>query len=216
VEPPEAAEEGARAQPGRDSPLPSAGLAGAKKNAKRLGAHLVFVDESGFQLTPTIVATWAPVGKTPTVHHFDRHDRVSVISGISVSPARQRLNLYFQLYTENIRQLQARDFLRQLLRHLHGHVFVLWDGANPHRGLLVRELCARSKRLHLQRFPAYAPEFNPDEGVWKLAKQRLANGQCRDVTALMHAVLDSLGAIRANRKNLRGCITHSALPLFLR
>jgi transposase len=191
-------------------------LAGSKKNAERLGAHLVFVDESGFQLTPTIAATWAPVGKTPTVHHFDRRDRVSAISGISVSPARQRLNLYFQLYTDNIRQLQARDFLRQLLRHLQGHVFVFWDGANPHRGLLVRELCARSKRLHLQRFPAYAPEFNPDEGVWKLAKQRLANGQCRDLTALLHAVLDSLGAIRANRKNLRGCITHSALPPFLR
>jgi transposase len=155
------------------------------------------------------------VGKTPTVHHLDRRDRVSAISGISVSPARQRLNLYFQLYTDNIRQLQARDFLRQLLRHLRGHVFVLWDGGNPHRGLLVRELCARSKRLHLQRFPAYAPEFNPDEGVWKLAKQRLANGQCLDVMALKRAVLVSLEEIRANRKNLRGCITHSALPLFL-
>jgi transposase len=166
-------------------------------------------------LTPTIAATWAPVGKTPTVHHLDRRDRVSAISGISVSPARQRLNLYFQLYTDNIRQLQARDFLRQLLRHLRGHVFVLWDGGNPHRGLLVRELCARSKRLHLQRFPAYAPEFNPDEGVWKLAKQRLANSQCLDVMALRRAVFDSLGEIRANRKNLRGCITHSALPLFL-
>jgi hypothetical protein len=58
---------------------------------------------------------WAPVGKTPTVHHFDRRDRVSAISGISVSPCRQRLNLYFQLYTDNIRQEQARDFLRQLL-----------------------------------------------------------------------------------------------------
>jgi transposase len=166
-------------------------------------------------LTPTIAATWAPVGKTPTVHHLDRRDRVSAISGISVSPVRQRLNLYFQLYTDNIRQLQARDFLRQLLRHLRGHVFVLWDGGNPHRGLLVRELCARSKRLHLQRFPAYAPEFNPDEGVWKLAKQKLANGQCLDVMALKRAVLVSLEEIRANRKNLRGCITHSALPLFL-
>jgi transposase len=140
---------------------------------------------------------------------------VSAISGISVSPNRRRLNLYFQLYTDNIRQLQARDFLRQLLRHLRGHVFVLWDGGNPHRGLLVRELCARCKRLHLQRFPAYAPEFNPDEGVWKLAKQRLANGQCHNLEALMQAVLNSLSAIRANRKNLRGCIAHSALPLFL-
>ena len=156
------------------------------------------------------------MGRTPTVHHCDRRDRISAISGISVSPRRQRLNLHFQLYTENIRQLQARDFLRQLLRQMPGHVFVLWDGGNPHRGKLVRELCARTKRIHLQRFPAYAPEFNPDEGVWKLAKQQLANGQAHDLPELMVAVLESLHTIRANRRHLRGCITHSALSPFLR
>lgn len=181
-----------------------------------MGAYLVFADESGFQLTPTIVSTWAPVGRTPTVHHFDRHDRISAISGISVSPLRQRLNLHFQLYTENIRQQQARDFLRQLLRQLRGPIIVLWDGGNPHRGKLVRQLCARSRRLHLERFPAYAPEFNPDEGIWRLAKRRLANGRPQDLSDLMLALLDSLHAIRANRSHLRGCITHSALPPFLR
>jgi transposase len=68
----------------------------------------------------------------------------------------------------------------------------------------------------LQRFPAYSPEFNPDEGVWKLAKQRLANGQAHDLPELMVALIESLETIRANRRNLRGCITHSALPPFLR
>jgi transposase len=181
-----------------------------------LGAHLVFVDESGFQLTPSVVSTWAPVGKTPTVRCFDRRDRISAISGISVSPVRQRLNLHFQLYTDNIRQEQARDFLRALLRAIPGHLLIVWDRGNPHRGRLVRELCARSRRLHLYQFPAYAPEFNPDEGVWKLAKQRLANGSCRDVSALLSAVHRSLTSIRENLANLRGCINHSALPPFLR
>ena len=182
-----------------------------------MGDHLVFADESGFQLTPSIAATWAPVGQTPTVHHVDRRDRLSVISRISVSPRRQRLNLHLPLYTENIRQLQALDFLRQLLRQICGHIVILWDGGNPHRGTLVRELCARTMRLHMQRFPAYAPEFNPDEGVWKLAKQRLASGsQAHDLPKLMVAVIESLETIRANRRNRRGCITHSALPSFLR
>lgn len=156
------------------------------------------------------------MGQTPTVHHVDRRDRISVISGISVSPRRQHVTLHFQLYTENIRPLQARDCLRQLLRQIRGHLVVLWDGGNPHRGKLVRELGARTTRLQLQRFPAYAPAFNPDEGVWKLAKQRLANGQAHDLPELMVAVIESLETIRANRRNLRGCITHSALPPFLR
>jgi transposase len=190
-------------------------VAAGKKNVTRLGAHLIFADESGFLLTPTVAKTWAPVGKTPLLHHFDRRDRISAISGISVSPRRRRLNLLFQLYDHNIRQLEARDFLRHLLRHLRGHVIVLWDGGAPHRGRLVRQLCHRSKKLHLVRLPAYAPEFNPDEGVWKLAKQQLANGSPHDRHELMLSLLDALQAIRVNRENLRGCITHSALPPFL-
>jgi transposase len=190
-------------------------VAQGKKNARRLGAHIVFADESGFQLTPSVAKTWAPVGETPTVYHFDRRDRISAISGISVSPVRQRTNLHFELYTHNIRQIEARDFLRQLLRQIAGHIIVLWDGATPHRSRLVRELCRRTKRLHLERFPAYAPEFNPDEGVWKLAKAKLANGRPRDDYDLMLALLKTLDAIRKNHRNLRGCITHSALHPFL-
>jgi len=40
-------------------------MAPGKKNASRLGAHLVFVDESGFLLIPSVRRTWAPTGKTP-------------------------------------------------------------------------------------------------------------------------------------------------------
>jgi hypothetical protein len=81
-----------------------------------LGAHLVFADESGFLLTPTVAKTWAPVGKTPMLRHFDRRDRISAISGISVSPKLQRLNLYFQLHFKNIQQQEVCSFLRRLLR----------------------------------------------------------------------------------------------------
>jgi transposase len=28
----------------------------------------------------------------------------------------------------------------------------------------------RSDEIHLERFPAYAPELNPDEGVWQHLK----------------------------------------------
>ncbi len=29
-----------------------------------------------------------------------------------------------------------------------------------------------AKRLHLERLPGYAPELNPQEGVWNLLKRR--------------------------------------------
>ncbi len=36
-----------------------------KKNATRLGAHIVFIDESGFLLIPNVRKTWSPRGRTP-------------------------------------------------------------------------------------------------------------------------------------------------------
>jgi len=150
------------------------------------------------------------------VRHLDRRDRISAISAISVSSKLQRLNLYFQLHLKNIQQQEICSFLRDLLRHLRGHVFLFWDGGRPHKGRLVQALCSRVHRLHLVRFPGYAPELNPDEGVWKLAKQKLANGCSSDLTDLTRSLVSALDSIRTNRKNLRGCINHSALPSFLR
>src|SRR5262249_6916975 len=66
------------------------------------------------------------------------------------------------------------------------------------------------------RFPGYAPELNPDEGVWKLAKQALANGCPRHLLDLIPSLVDALNAIRKNPRNLRACIDHSGLPFFLR
>ena len=149
------------------------------------------------------------------LRHFDRRDRISAISAISVSPKRRRLNLYFQLHPKNIQQQEVRSFLRHLLRHLRGHLFVLWDGGRPHTGGLVKELARRVPRLHLLRFPGYAPELNPDEGIWCLAKRQLANGCPKDLSELTASLSNVLQSIRRSRRHLRACITHSGLPFLL-
>lgn len=87
------------------------------------------------------------------------------------------MGLYFQIHAKNIRHDEVCGFLTHLLRHLRGHVIVIWDNASIHKGDRIREVCARFPRLHLVYLPPYAPELNPDEGVWALAKQPLANGR---------------------------------------
>src|SRR5208337_613402 len=106
-----------------DPALETKGLAADKKNATRLGAHIVFADESGFQLIPNVVQTWAPQGQTPIHRHRQgRRDKISVISGVSVSPKRHQLGLYYLLYFDNIGQEEVCRFLQELLRHLRGLV----------------------------------------------------------------------------------------------
>jgi len=80
---------------------------------------------------------------TPVHHHRQgRRDKVSVISGISVSPRRRRLGLYYQLYFDNIGQEEVLRFLRELLRHLGRPVIVLLDIILPPiRGIPCDNFC---------------------------------------------------------------------------
>jgi transposase len=191
-------------------------LAARKKNAARLGAHIVFADESGFLLIPHVAKTWAPVGQTPVIHHRYRRDKISVISGVSVSPKRQRLGLFYQLYFQNIGQEEVCEFLRHLLRHLRGPVIALLDNSRTHHGGPLDDLLRQHPRLLIEHFPSYAPELNPDEGVWSQSKSDLANGRPDDIEELVQDLIRSIDRIRRSPAKLRGCILQSDLPPFLR
>jgi len=164
-----------------------------------------------------VVRTWAPQGQTPIHRHRQgRRDKISVISGISLSPRRHHLALYYLLFFDNIGQEEVCAFLRELLRHLRGPIIVLLDNSSTHRGEPFRNLRRRHPRLRIEHFPSYAPDLNPDEGVWSLAKGELANSCPKDVDELMEDIIRSIDGIRSSKEKLRGCILQSELPPFLR
>lgn len=167
-------------------------------------------------MIPPVRRTWAPVGQTPVHHHYYRRDRISVIGGLSVSPQRRRLGFYFRMHPQNISADEVYDFLCYLLRHRRGHVIVIWDGASIHDPKSLSDLRCRYPRLHLQRLPPYAPQLHPIEAAWPAAKLPLANGRPDDIYQLGRAVLNNLRKARASQRTLRGCVTQSELPPFLR
>jgi transposase len=215
MEPPEAGAPRDRTERGGNCSVETDHLAGSKKNAARLAAHIVFVDESGFLLIPSVHKTWSPIGQTPIVHHCYRRDRISAISGIAVSPRRFHCTLYCQLFEDNIAGEEAALFLRHLLNQIRGHVIVVWDNGPIHRGDPIQELLVHTRRLHLESFPSYAPELNPDEGVWNHLKKHLANGRPDTQVELMDVLSEEVCRLAANPEILRSCIEHSELSLFL-
>ncbi len=182
------------------------------KNAARRGAHLVFVDESGFLLIPNVRRTWAPKGQTPCVRHRYRHDRLSICSGLAVSPKRRRLALYLRCRPRNLTGLDIHTFLRHLLRHLRGPVVLLWDRGSIQRRREVRAFLAAHPRLRGHFFPAYAPELNPAEYVWAQADMALANGAPDDLTELRHHLGSAIRRVRRSQSLLWSCIYASDLP----
>ena len=108
-------------------------------------------------MVPTVRKTWSPVGQTLVVRHCYRHDRISAISGITVSPKGRGCTLYFHLYNDNIQGEEVTGFLRHLLLQIRGYLIVLLDNGTIHRADPVQDLLARVPRLHLSRSPLTLP-----------------------------------------------------------
>ena len=184
-------------------------MAAHQKKAVVEGRTLVFVDQSGFYLLPGMVRTYAPVGETPIIRAPWGRDHLSAMSGIT--PQGQ---LYMLVQDRSYRGEDAVRFLEHLLRHIKGKLMVLWDGASIHRCQAVKDYLAEgaAARIHLERFPGYAPELNPDEGIWHYLKGvELKNLGCRDLEHLRQELRKAKERLRHKTDVILGCIRQPGL-----
>jgi transposase len=117
------------------------------------------------------VRTWAPCGQTPVLHVPLTRDHLAAISGITLDG-----RLFMQVRPASYDAAAVVGFLRVLLRKLSGKIVVVWDGSPIHRGHEVKDFLKRgaAKRLHLEQLPGYAPDLNPDEGIWNYREASLS------------------------------------------
>lgn len=173
----------------------------------------MFLDESGFSLTPTVKRTWAPQGHTPYLYHVFTHDKFSAISALTVSPHHRHLALYLRLATNRaFTGLDVRVFLRALLRHLRGAVVLLWDRGTIHTRREVQRYLAAHPRVSPHDFPPYAPELNPAEHIWNQADAALANGAPPHLEQLRGRLRRATHRLRSSQRLLWACIQASDLP----
>jgi transposase len=189
------------------------------REAQERNAHLVFLDESGYFLTPTVRRTWGPRGQTPILDAWDRRDRISAISSITVSPKSRRLNLYFDLLPDNtnVHGEEIVAYLRHLKAHLGSALTILWDGSRVHdRSALVRAFLAVNPGIVTERLPAYAPEINPAELVWAWTKYgRLGNLAAQHTDWLRDYLTTELKYVREHPDLMASFIEKTKLPLQL-
>lgn len=146
------------------------------------------------------------------MYHSYRRDRISTISALTVSPKYKRLGLYVNFHNDNITGVEIIRFLRHLLRHLRGHVVVIWDGGPTHKRKIVKEFIRQQRRLHVYPFPGYAPQLNPDEFVWTKAKRDLSNSAHETIKQLGKHLRSSIARIQNSQRLLWSCIHKSELP----
>ena len=128
----------------------------------------MFLDETGLMLQPLVRRTWAPEGCTPLMYSWDRHDRLSVIAGLSLSARARRIGLYFVIHPKNVTAHEVEVFLRQVQRALGRKLIVVMDRWAAHRK--AAKALFGDERFWIEYLPPYAPDLNPVEHVWKHTK----------------------------------------------
>jgi transposase len=185
-------------------------MADGEKKASREGRIIVCIDEAGFYLLPGRVKSYAPQGHTPILKPLVTYAHRSVMSGIT--PAGQ---LYTLVRDEALDSFDSVSFLMHLLALLKKKLLVIWDGSPIHRKEVLRFMEQEGKRyIHLECFPPYAPELNPDEGVWQHLKHvELRNVSCQDLPQLRAELNRAIIRLRSKPHRVRSFFAGAKLQL---
>jgi transposase len=188
------------------------------REAYRRRAHVAFLDESGFMLTPLVRRTLARRGQRVVMRCSAAHDRVSTISCVTLSPQARHVGLYFGRWiNQNVHGEEVVEFLEYLTRQLPGEWTVVWDRNRIHgKSKVVKAWLARHPKVVVEDFPAYDPDANPDEWVWGWAKYgKLCNLCPADVEQLFEAVLHALENLKHQPCLLGSFVLDAGVPLCL-
>jgi hypothetical protein len=145
-------------------------LAAHQKKARRKGAVIVFIDETGFSFQIGTDTTWAPKGRTPVMRRVSKRRQVSTAIGLTMSGPISKKHFDHAIHGED-----TVAHLEQLRRQVAGAMIIIWDRLQAHRSAVVKAFLADHSEIDVEWLPAYAPELNPEEECHGNVKQGMRN-----------------------------------------
>jgi transposase len=190
-------------------------LASVEKRARRQNALIVFEDESGVSLLPSVRATWAPRGQTPVLRHPFNWKRLSLAGALAYEPDGSDAHLFFELRPGAYNDETLIAFLSELNQVEQRNVLLIWDGLPSHRSRRMSDWIASQRHwLSVERLPGYAPDLNPIENVWgNLKSQELANLCSNTIDQVADIAEGGLDRIGSDAALCFAFLRHSGLRL---
>jgi transposase len=191
-------------------------LAAVEKTARRQNALILFEDESGVSLLPSVRATWAPRGQTPALRHHFAWKRLSIAGVLAYEPDGSDAHLVFQLRPGAYKDETLIEFLAEVHQHEQQRsLMMIWDGLPSHRSRHMLEWDANQRCwLRVERLPDYAPDLNPVEQAWGNVKsQELANLCADTIDQVSDAAGVGLDRINSDAALCFSFLRHTGLKL---
>ena len=163
-----------------------------QRQACKLGADIVFEDESGVNLQTHAGRTWGERGETPEVIRTDARGGFNVLSTVEAGG-----HMRYHLCEKKVNSEHYISFLKQLIDGRERPLILIADRASFHRSKKVREFVrAHRRQLRVFFLPRHAPKLNPSEQVWGEIKENYIGKQPvkdkPDLKKRLHSALRSL------------------------
>lgn len=136
--------------------------------ARQTHALILFGDEVSFAQWGSLSYTWAPKGQQPTVKTSGRRKGYKVFGLIEFFSGR----LFWQGQIDRFNAESYIAFLTEVLTQTKEQLILIQDGAKYHTCQATQDfLAAHTDRLTKYQLPAYSPDFNPIEHLWRNVKK---------------------------------------------
>ena len=157
------------------------------RQARQRKALLLFGDEASFAQWGSLSYTWAPKGQQPEVPTSGIRKAYKVFGLIDYFSG----CFFYKAQTGRFNSASYAAFLLDVLTHTTQHVFVIQDGARYHTSKAMAQFfAAHADRLTPVQLPAYSPDFNPIEYLWKKVKKLATHLKYFPEFSLLQAEVD--------------------------
>jgi len=175
------------------------------------GWRIFYQDEVGFQTDGTLTYTWGTRGEKIEIENYGRHGRVNLIGAFELGTG-----IFYGILTSfGVNAMRFRRFICHLKREMRtDKILLICDNARFHKAKwLTQWIAAQSEWLRLEFLPAYSPDFNPIERLWKWMKGEFTHNKCwktkkalykylSDIISKISSYADSLKSVM-NKENKR-------------
>lgn len=170
------------------------------KRRIKQGKTILFEDESIAQQHPTLCRMWALRGTRPQIPTLGNHAKRKIFGAVNPFTGNSICKIAKKLSAD-----EFIAFMSTIKAHYQGHKIVLCvDNFPTHKAGKVKDyLKDNSGWLELLYLPAYSPQFNPIEQLWKHMKYTVTHNT-------FYYKIEELGATLveffANLKNIKSTV----------
>jgi transposase len=105
-----------------------------------------------------------------------------------------------------------RDLIVRAHMQLGGPIVLVWDNLSTHLVPPMKEFIAANEDwLTVYQLPTYAPDLNPQEGIWSLVKRGIGNLAAANLDHLTKTVKRKLKKIQYRAHLIDACLAETGL-----